>query len=161
MRLNQVRLLTTSRPLRSTLISFAMFVVISLVLIGMCLLQFFSDRSPAWYIYLFLIVLIPLTLFLIYKVFLNYKIIELGNGQVVIHYPVRKVKKHYPLARVVYWKESTVKTGKNSTFNELEVVFDDQFKLNLGLKEYSNYAKVYAYLTKKLPKKNRSEEPIV
>lgn len=151
----RIPILTVSKPLNNTLFSFGLFIVISLVLIGMSLIEFFSDQEPEWYTYLILIVLIPLSLFLIYRVFINYKVIELGNGKICITYPVRNSNKQYPLARVTRWRESIVKTGKNSTFKELEIQFDDNFKLNLGLREYSNYQQVQAYLTRKLGKKKQ------
>lgn len=148
--------MTVSKPLNSTLFSFGLFIVISFILVGMSLIEFTSDQEPAWYTYLILVVLTPLSLFLSYRVFINYKIIELGNEKITIKYPVRNNKKHYPLGRVSYWRESIVKTGKNSTFKELEIRFDDNFKLNLGLREYSNYPKVQSYLTKKLAKKKQA-----
>lgn len=147
--------MTVSKPLSGTLFSFGLFLTLSFTLVGMSMIEFLSDAHPSWYTYLILILLTPLSFFLTFRVFINYKIIELGNGQIVIKYPVRKGKKHYPLSRVTYWKESVVKTGKNSTFKELEIRFDDKFRLNLGLREYSNYQKVQAYLTKKLAGKKQ------
>ena len=149
----KIATLTVSKPLNSTLFSFGLFIAISWVLVGMSLVGLVSDQHPAWYTYLILIVLAPLSLFLMVREFVNYKVIELGNGRIGIRYPVRNRKKDYPLARVTGWRESIVKTGKNSTFKELEIRFDDNFKLNLGLREYSNYRQVQAYLLKKLGKK--------
>ncbi|MFZ1806319.1 MAG: hypothetical protein WAU36_03800 [Cyclobacteriaceae bacterium] len=148
--------MTVSKPLNGTLFSFGLFIVISFVLVGMSLIEFISDQEPAWYTYLVLIILTPLSLFLTYRIFINYKVIELGKEKIVVKYPVKTTKKHYPLDRVTYWRESIVKTGKNSTFKELKIVFDDQFKLNLGLREYSNYSKVQSYLTKKLSQKKQA-----
>lgn len=147
--------MTVSKPLNGTLFSFGLFIVISFILVGMSLIEFISDLEPAWYTYLILIVLTPLSLFLTYRVFINYKVIELGKEKIVVKYPVKNSKKQYPLGRVIYWKESVVKTGKNSTFKELEIAFDDAFKLNMGLREYSNYQKVQSYLTKKLARKKQ------
>ncbi|GAB1445161.1 hypothetical protein MASR2M41_08280 [Flammeovirgaceae bacterium] len=121
----------------------------------MSLIDLLSDQQPEWYTYLILIVLTPLSLFLTYRVFINYKVIELGNEKISINYSVRNSRKHYPLTQVTRWRESIVKTGKSSTFKELEIHFDDNFKLNLGLREYSNYQQVQAYLTKKLGKKKQ------
>ncbi|MCB0493433.1 MAG: hypothetical protein KDC93_13565 [Cyclobacteriaceae bacterium] len=149
--------MTISKPLANTLFSFGLFLVISFALVGMSLIEIISDQQPAWYSYLILVVLTPLSLFLAYRIFINYKVIELGNEKITIKYPVKNTRKHYPLGRVAYWRESIVKTGKNSTFKELEIVFDDNFKLNLGLREYSNYPKVQSYLTKKLAKKKQAD----
>lgn len=147
--------MTVSKPLTSTLLSFALFVIISIVLIGMSLVALIGDAHPAWYVYLILIVLVPLSIFIMYRIFYNYKVIELGNNHITIKYPVRKKNKEYHLAQVVHWRESVVKTGKNSTFKELEIQFVDQFRLTLGLREYSNYPKVHAYLTRKVGKKKQ------
>jgi len=121
----------------------------------MSMIRLVADPQPEWYVYLSLAVLTPLAFFLTFRVIINYKVIELGNGQITIKYKIRKKLRQYPLSRVIYWKESIVKTGKNSTFKELEIRFDDQFRLNLGLREYSNYPKVQAYLTKKLAGKKQ------
>lgn len=150
--------LTISKPLGSTLLSFSLFLIISYVLIGMSLLQLLSATEPGWYVYLVLAVLTPLALFLTVRIFVNYKIIELGEGKIGVRYTVRKKKRDYPLSRVVHWRESVVKTGKNSTFKELEILFDDNFKLTLGWREYSNYPKVHAYLARKLAKKKLTAE---
>ncbi|MEQ8364595.1 MAG: hypothetical protein RH948_17095 [Cyclobacteriaceae bacterium] len=147
--------MTVSKPLNGTLFSFGLFIIISFVLVGMSLIEFTSEQHPAWYTYLILVALTPLSLFLVYRIFINYKVIELGNEKITIQYPVKNNRKHYPLGRVSHWRESIVKTGKNSTFKELEIVFDDNFKLNLGLREYSNYQKVQSYLTRKLAKKKQ------
>lgn len=50
-----------------------------------------------------------------------------------------------------------VKTSKNSTFRELEIRFDDKFKLTLGHKEFTHYSEIFNYLTKKVGGKKVSE----
>ncbi len=119
----------------------------------MSIIQVVSDKQAAWYVYLILIVLGPLSIFLTFRTFVNYKLLEFGNNQISVKYSVRKKVKTYPLREVQHWKESVVKTGKNSTFKEIEILFNDQFKVALGLREYSDYPKVKAYLEKKLGQK--------
>lgn len=142
-----------SRPLQSTLISFGLFLVLSFAIVGMSLIQVIADKHPPWYVYLILVLLAPLSLFLTFRIFINYKQVEFGNNQISVRYTVRKKIKSYPLSDVLQWRESIVKTGKNSVFKEIEIQFSDQFKVTLGLKEYSDYPRVKAYLEKKLGKK--------
>lgn len=123
----------------------------------MSLIQVTGNKSAAWYVYLVLIVLVPLSLFITFRTFINYKLIEFGNNQIAIKYRVRKKVKTYPLNEVLHWKEAIVKTGKNSTFKEIEIQFADHFKVALGLREYSNYPKVKAYLEKRLRAKKLEE----
>ena len=143
----------TSRPLQSTLISFLLFLVLSYAIIGMSLVQLIADNRPSWYVYLILVVLTPISLFVTYRIFINHKVIEFGGNQISIKYTVRKKVRSYSLADVMSWRESVVKTGKNSTFKEIEIQFNDRFRITLGLREYSEYPKVKGYLEKKLSTK--------
>lgn len=147
--------LTVSKPIGSTLLSFVLFLVICYVLIGMSILQLVQDQEPAWYVYLVIIALTPMALFITFRVFINYKVVELGNDQIVVKYTVRRKHKQYRLNQVIQWRELIVKTGKSSSFKELEILFDDKFKLTVGLREYTNYPKVCTYLAKKLPGKKQ------
>ncbi len=145
--------MTISKPLGSTILSFTLFLLISYILIGMCFIQVLKDQQPSWYIYLTLSILTPLALYLTNRIFINYKILEIGKDTIVVKYTVRKKVRSYNLDKVISWTETVVKTGKNSAFKEIEIKFEDGFTFSLGLKEYSNYPKVYAYLSKKLAKK--------
>lgn len=147
----------TSKPLPNTLVSFALFLVLSFALIGMSLIQVVGNKNASWYVYLVLGVLVPLSLFITFRSFINYKLIQFGNNQIAVKYPVRKKVKEYSLSDVLHWKESLVKTGKNSTFKEIEIQFTDRFKVTLGLREYSDYPKIKSYLEKKLGKKKLEE----
>jgi hypothetical protein len=119
----------------------------------MSLIPILKDEQPPWYTYLALVILVPTALLLTYRVFFNYKVIAFGNDQIVISYPVKRSSKIFSNDKVVHWRELIVKTGKTSSFKELEILFENNFKITIGLKEYTNYPKVYAYLTKKLPGK--------
>ncbi len=135
------------------MVSFSVFLLISYLLIGMSLVQLISDDQPAWYTYLVIGAMTPLAVYLTFRVFINHKVVTLANNQITIRYSVKRKIKNYDLGNVVHWKESTVKTGKSSTFKEIEIQFDDRFKIVIALNEYSNYPQVYAYLAKKLPGK--------
>ncbi|MGE0587350.1 MAG: hypothetical protein AB7O48_02165 [Cyclobacteriaceae bacterium] len=139
-----------SKPTSNTLVSFSLFLIITYAIIGMSVLQLVSDGNPPWYTYLVLAVMVPVAIFLTIKIFINYKRISIGNNTIEVHLPIRRIKKKYELKRIESWKESLVKTGKNSTFRELEIRFDDQFKLTLGHKEFTHYQEIHNYLTKKV-----------
>lgn len=146
-----------SRPSSNTLVSFTLFLILSFIVLGMSLIQVLSDENPPWYTFLVLIVIGPISIFVVFKIFINYKVIEVGNNQIKIVYKVRRKERIYSIRNVIRWKESVVKTGKNSTFKELEVLFDDNFKIRLGLREYTHYSDIHAYLTRKLANKKVNE----
>ena len=123
----------------------------------MSLIQVLSDENPPWYTFLVLMVVGPISIFVTIKIFINYKVIEVGNNQIKIKYKIRRKERVYLLKNVLHWKESVVKTGKKSTFKELEVRFDDNFRIKLGLKEYTHYSDIYSYLTRKLGAKKVNE----
>ncbi len=139
-----------SKPTSNTIVSFSLFLIISYVIIAMSMLQLVSDGSPPWYTYLVLAIMTPVAVFLTIKIFINYKRISVGNNIIEVQFPVRRIRRSYQLKRIDSWKESIVKTGKNSTFRELEIRFDDQFRLTLGHKEYTRYQEIFSYLTKKV-----------
>ena len=149
--------LITSKPTSGTLTSFSVFLIISFVLIGMSLIQVTGDVSPPWYSYLAIGVLSPIALAVVIKIFINYKVIRLGNNQITVDYPIKKAQHAYSLKDVVHWRESLVKTGKKSTFKELEILFADKRKVRLAHKEYTHYPEILAYLDRKLSAKKVSE----
>lgn len=149
--------LIVSKPTSNTIGSFSLFLIIAYVVIGMSVLQLVSDINPPWYTYVVLAVMVPVAVFLTIKIFINYKRVLVGNNMIEVSLPIRRIKRRYELKRIESWKESIVKTGKNSTFRELEIRFDDQFKLTLGHKEFTHYREVFNYLTKKVAGKKVSE----
>jgi len=110
-------------------------------------------NNAAWYTWLIIVLLVPIAGLVIYKIFLQYKIIRVGNNQVEIRYPVLRRKYQYSVADIVSWKENAVKTGKNSVFKELEILFHDQRKLKFGHKEHTEYNRIIGYLTQKASRK--------
>jgi magnesium-transporting ATPase (P-type) len=144
-------LLIVSKPQTNTIVSFTIFLVITLVVLSMNLISL--SHQPAWYTYLIIVLLVPIALLVIYKIFLRYKIIRMGNNQVEIHYPVMRRKYQYSVNDVVAWKENVVKTGKNSVYKELEIRFHDKRKLNFGHKEQTEYNRIVSYLSQKAAKK--------
>lgn len=110
------------------------------------------DPHPAWYTYLIIVLLLPIALFVGYKIFIRYKIIYIGNNQIKIQFPVLRISSVYSLDQIENWTENIVKTGKNSTYKELEIKFSDDQKLSMGHKEFTEYDKVKKYLQQKVPK---------
>ena len=110
-------------------------------------------HEPAWYTYLIIGLLVLIAVLVIYKIFIRYKIIRMGNNQVEIHYPVLGRKHQYSVNDVVAWKENVVKTGKTSVYKELEIRFHDRRKLNFGHKEQTEYDRIVSYLSQKAAKK--------
>ena len=113
----------------------------------------FNNQIVAWYNYAVVIVLVPIGLFVFYKVFVRYKILKLGNNQIQIDYPVLRRSKIYPLDQIDRWTENKVKTGKNSEYKELQVQFADGTKISIGHKEHTEYARMVQYLAQKASKK--------
>jgi hypothetical protein len=92
------------------------------------------QRTYAWYNLLIVGILLPIGLFVLYRIFIRYKVIRAGDNRIEVTYPVLKKTRAYTIKQVTGWRESIVKTGKNSVFKELEIVFDDHFRLALAQK---------------------------
>ncbi|MEK6782682.1 MAG: hypothetical protein AABY93_13340 [Bacteroidota bacterium] len=146
-----------SKPQTGTIVSFVIFLILTLAVLYMNALVVVNDPGPAWYTYVIIAALTPIALFVLYKIFIRYKVIRLGNNQVELTFPVLRSTKKYPLDQIEYWIERQVKTGKNSLFKELEIRFKDGIKLAIGHKEYSEYQNIVQYLAQKVPKKKRLE----
>ena len=112
--------------------------------------------NPAWYNYVVIVLLTPIGLFVLYRIFIRYKIMRLGNNQIEINFPVLRRLKKYSLDQIDYWIEKQVKTGKSSIYKELELRFKDGKKEIIGHKEFTEYVRIVQYLIQKAPKKRRS-----
>ena len=145
-----------SRPQTSTVISFVIFLLLTLAVLAMNILVLIKDPRPAWYTYI-IIALTPIAGFVIYKIFIRYKVIRLGNNQLELSYPVLRSTRKYSLDQIDDWRENQVKTGKNSIYKELEIKFNDGAKLTLGHREHTEYPRIMQYLTQKLAKKRRKD----
>jgi hypothetical protein len=111
------------------------------------------NQLVAWYNYAVVIVLSPIGLFVLYKIFVRYKILKFGNNQIEINYPVLRQIKVYSLDQIDQWIENKVKTGKNSEYKELNIRFTDGKKISVGHKEHAEYTRMVQYLLQKVPKK--------
>jgi hypothetical protein len=148
--------LITSKPKTSTITSFVFFLLITVVVVVFNAIAIMRDLQAAWYNYAVLIVLVPIGVFVFYKIFVRYKILKLGNNQIQIDYPMLRQIKIYPLEQIDQWIENRVKTGKNSEYKELLVRFVDGKKISVGHKEHTEYARMVQYLAQKAPKKKAS-----
>jgi hypothetical protein len=145
--------LIVSKPQISTIISFSLFLLITVAVLVMNILSLVRDPSPAWYTYVIIGLLVPIGLLVLYRIFILYKVVTLGNNKIEIKLPVLKRTRIYPLNEIVSWKEEVVKTGKNSVFKELFIQFEDNRKLSIGEREHTEYKKVIQYLNQKAAKK--------
>ena len=123
-------------------------------------MNFFILLKPQaqWYNYAVVIVLIPIGSLVLYRVFIRYKIIRMGNNQIQIDFPVIRQTKKYSLDQIETWCENKVKTGKTSEYKELEILFNDKSKYNVGHREHTEYARMIQYLVQKAPKKRTASE---
>ena len=141
-----------SRPHTNTIVSFSFFLLITVVVLAMNVYAL-MQTAPAWYNYLMVTLLVPIALFVLYKIFIRYKIIRMGNNQVEVIYPVMRSHRTYSLQEITGWKENVVKTGKNSVFKQLEIFFQDKNRVSFGNKEHTEYSRIVQYLNLKVPKK--------
>ncbi len=144
--------MVVSRPQTNTLVSFAFFLLITVVVLTMNIISALRGTS-AWYNYLIIALLVPIGLFVAYKIFIRYKVIRAGNNQIEINYPVLRRSEKYPLQSVLAWRENIVKTGKSSVYKQLEILFEDKKRISLGHKEHTEYPKLVQYLQHKIPRK--------
>lgn len=142
-----------SKPPVSTLTSFGLFLLVTFVVIGMNVFTLWQSPTPAWYNYGILVLLIPIGGFVLYKIFIRYQVVRLGNNRVEIQFPVLRQWKKYNLDQIQFWFENQVKTGKNSVYKELVIKFSDDLKITLSPKESTEYEKVIQYLKQKVAKK--------
>jgi hypothetical protein len=119
----------------------------------MNVLTIFLDANPMWYNYLILGLLIPMGAFVLYKIFIRYQVVQMGNNKISVRLPVLRKFKEYSLENIMAWAENKVKTGKNSTFKELQVLFDDGKKIVVSHKEHTEYDRMLKYLSQKAPGK--------
>jgi hypothetical protein len=111
------------------------------------------NKTSAWYNYVIAALLLPIGLFVLYKIFIRYKIIRAGNNSIDISYPVLKQVEKYSLQSIVAWRENIIKTGKNSVYKQLEILMDDKKRISVGHKEHTEYVRLVQYLQQKVPKK--------
>ena len=145
-----------AKPKTNTVLSFTFFLILTAVVVAMNIVAIL--KSPAWYNYVVLTLLVPIGIFVFYKIFIRYKVIKLGNNQLEITFPVLRRRKKYSLYQIEYWVEKQVKTGKSSVYKELEMKLNDGFQINIGYKEFTEYRKVITYLIQKIPKKQHFDK---
>ena len=83
----------------------------------------------------------------------------MGDGQIVVRYPLFRIQRNYVLDDVLYWKESIVKTGKTTNYKELELEFKDGRRIQMGYREYTEYDKMVKYLGQKVPVLKKTRGP--
>jgi hypothetical protein len=145
--------LIISRPQTNTVVSFTLFLVITAAVTSMNVVVIFKSSQAQWYNYVVVAVLAPIGLFVLYRIFIRYKILRLGNNQIQIDYPVLRQTKKYQINQIVAWRENKVKTGKTSEYKELQIVFADKNKLSVSHKEHTEYTRMIQYLSQKALKK--------
>ena len=141
-----------SKPQPNTIISFLLFLMITVVVFTMNVISIINKTS-AWYNYVVAALLLPIGLFVLYKIFIRYKVIRAGNNSIDISYPVLGQIEKYSLQSIVAWRENIIKTGKNSVYKQLEILMDNKKRISIGHKEHTEYARLVQYLQQKVPKK--------
>jgi hypothetical protein len=141
-----------SKPRSQTLISFTLFLLLTFFVLGLNVLAI-TQNTYAWYNLAIVAILLPIGVFVLYKIFIRYKVIRAGDNRLEISYPVIKKTHGYNIKQISSWRESIVKTGKNSVFKELEIVCDNRLRITIGQKEHTEYDKLVQYLQRKVPGK--------
>lgn len=144
--------MVVSKPQLNTLISFSLFLIITIVVFTMNVISIIN-KYAVWYNYVIAAALLPIGLFVLYKIFIRYKVIRAGNNSIDISYPVLMQTEKYPLQSIVAWRENIIKTGKNSVYKQLEILMDNKKRISIGHKEHTEYVRLVQYLQQKIPKK--------
>ncbi len=144
--------MVVSKPQTNTLVSFAFFLLITYIVLTMNIIVVLQGAS-AWYNYLIMALLLPIGLFVTIKIFVRYKVIRAGNNHIEIYYPVLRKSTKHPIQSVLAWRENIIKTGKNSVYKQLEILFENKTRISLGHKEHTEYPKLVQYLQHKVPRK--------
>jgi hypothetical protein len=119
----------------------------------MNLISILHGTFTAWYNFVVVALLTPIGFYVLYRIFIRYKIIRMGDNKIQVDYPVMRQSKKYTLSDLEWWVENKVKTGKNSEYKELQFKFTDGKKIDIGQKEHTEYARMLQYLAQKAPKK--------
>ena len=112
-----------------------------------------EELQITWYRVLIIGLLLPICIYLFYRIFFQYKKISIGNNKFRIDYSLRGINRVYELKQIESWKEEVVKTGKNSQYRELIIKFNNGKTLTMGMQEYTEYKKILEYLIQKVGKK--------
>jgi hypothetical protein len=144
----------TSKPRSQTIISFTLFLVLTFFVLALNVIAIM--RGYVWYNLVIVALLLPLGLFILYRIFIRYKIIRAGDNRIEVVYPVIKKTHSFTTREVLSWRESIVKTGKSSVFKELEIIFENHFRITIGHKEHTEYDRLVNYLQRKVPGKKVS-----
>jgi hypothetical protein len=141
-----------SKPQTNTIVSFTLFLLLTFTVLTLNVISIIQGVA-AWYNYLISALLLPIGVFVTYKIFIRYKVIKAGGNQIEISYPVLRSSEKHSLQSVVAWRENIVKTGKNSVYKQLEILFENKKRISLGQKEHTEYVRLVQYLQHKLPRK--------
>jgi hypothetical protein len=144
-----------SKPIISTQFAFGVFILVGMAICYYGLSQWWANRA-SWYHYAFILVFLPLSLFLLLKMILSLKSVEVWDEKIKVNFLLFPKKRDYALSDIVHWNEEVIKTGKNNTYRELEIKFHDNLRIRLAYREYSNYEKMLAYFTRKIPGRKRA-----
>ncbi len=144
-----------SRPKAATLTSFMLFTLLLLAILIFNIRSIVQTTHPAWYQWLMVAILSGLLAFVTYRIFIQYKVLKFGNNQVEIYYPVLRKRAKYPLTDIERWQEQQVKTGKKSTYRELQILLPGNKKISLGHQEFTDYEKIVKYLSQKCANKRK------
>lgn len=112
--------------------------------------------SSQWYHYALAIVCIPIALGLIARQILGYKTLSFGKQKLTIRYKFRSKSITHNLKDLKAWRENLVKTP-SGTFKEINLLFENNQRIDFSMQEYSNYDKVETYLRKNCGRKYREE----
>jgi len=111
-------------------------------------------NNPSFFILKLILapILLVLALLILNKLISSIKIIEAGNNQLQIFYPISRKKLLVTLAEIKGWQEEIIKT-KNGDFKEIKILYGIKKVIKLSNKENTEYDKLQKYLTQKAKKK--------
>ena len=142
-----------AKPRFNTLFAFGTFLVLSTFVLVLNIRVILEELQITWYRVLIIGLLLPICIYLFYRIFFQYKKISIGNNKFRIDYSLRGINRVYELKQIESWKEEVVKTGKNSQYRELIIKFNNGKTLTMGMQEYTEYKKILDYLIQKVGKK--------
>ncbi len=145
--------MVVSKPKLNTLFSISMFVVLAMTG-GIWGLLKVVNPPYEWYHRIMAILLLPISFAMVVKTVLNWKTFEIGKEKLVVKTLLFSKKRKYSLNEMDHWEETEVKT-LNGLFKELTMVLEKKKKVKLNNQEYSEYKRVFNYLSKKYPKKRK------
>ncbi len=140
------------RPKGRALLSIGLFILACLSL-GVYNLVSIVNGEGWWLNYVIAGLLIPLGLVLIIRQMASYKVLVLGNNEIIVRHPFIRQSAKIALGKIDSWSETAIKTT-GGNYRQLNII-GANINIRISQQEHLNYSKAISYLEKKAKRARR------